>query len=36
VDASAQVAMKDVAKYVKLCEWQDFGNQQNAERALLS
>jgi len=34
MDASARISMKDAAKCDKLCEWQNFENQQNAERIL--
>ena len=34
MDASARRSMKDAAKCDKLCEWQNFENQQNAERIL--
>ena len=34
MDASARISMKDAAKCDKHCEWQNFENQQNAERIL--
>ena len=34
MDASASETMKDAAKCDKHCEWQNFENQQNAERIL--
>ena len=34
MDASARISMKDAAKCDKLCKWQNFESQQNAERIL--
>ena len=34
MDVSARTTMKDAAKCDKRCEWQNFANQENAERIL--